>query len=232
MIREACVGRAVHDVEEEVLAFGRKAAKAAAFAVLPSTMLRWRGPRDKPRVALTFDDGPTTTTRHCLDLLERFGARATFFLVGAFCAAERELVGEIVARGHEVAGHGYTHRTFTSLSREELEAELDRTKALLPDPHTGRCLVRPPHGAVSVRSLMTCANLGYTTVLWSRDSEDWRTREAHRLVEDFDARPVCPGEILLFHEGQEWTLAALPAILDRLVEDNHELVTVSELFDC
>ena len=193
----------------------------------------WRGPRALParpnRVALTFDDGPTPLTLDYVDALERCGVRATFFVVGEQCAKQPELVSALAAAGHELAGHGYTHRRFTSLSRAQLRDELWRTRDLLPAGKAARSLVRPPHGSGSLATLAACASEGFTTVLWSLNSGDWRDREPSALERAVQADSVEPGEIVLFHEGQPWTLNALPAIVDGLKKAGHELVTVGEL---
>jgi peptidoglycan/xylan/chitin deacetylase (PgdA/CDA1 family) len=157
--------------------------------------------------------------------------RATFFLVGKLCADRPGDVGEVASRGHEIGGHGYTHTPFSQLGRGALLAELERTAALLPATTTSRRLVRPPHGAVSVRSLHTTASAGFTTVLWSYDSNDCRTRDAAALCRGFREKPVIAGDIVLLHEGQPWTLQTLPALIEALVEAGHELCTVSELID-
>jgi peptidoglycan/xylan/chitin deacetylase (PgdA/CDA1 family) len=181
-------------------------------------------------VALTFDDGPDELTRAYLDVLERFGARATFFVVGELCAAHPELVSAIAAGGHELSAHGYTHRRFPSLSSKELRKELTGTASLLPRRAGRRPLVRPPHGAVSFSSILTCANAGFTTVLWSHDSGDWCTTNAANVCAAFeDERALEPGAIVLLHEGQRWTLDALPTILGKLSEAGHDLVTVGDL---
>lgn len=212
-------------------ALGRRGAKALAELILPRSTVVWRGSdsrRGPGKVALTFDDGPCALTPDYLAVLERCQARATFFLVGKMCRAYPELVSEIVKRGHEVAGHGYTHRPFTSLSEQQLQTELADTQALLPPP-PGRVLVRPPFGAVSLRSMLTCSRAGYTTVLWSLDSGDWHYHQPGAVAEPFVGGKVPAGEIALLHEGQTWTLNALPAIVDGLRKAGHELVTVGEL---
>jgi peptidoglycan-N-acetylglucosamine deacetylase len=231
-----------------LLAHGRRTAKALAEQLLPDSLVVFRGPEGRRgplgplrralspvraatpgRIAITFDDGPTPLTLSYLDVLEQFGARATFFLVGELCKAHPELVAAIAERGHELAGHGYTHRRFTSFSHAELVSELDRTRALLPPRHAARQLVRPPFGAVSLSSLLACGRSGYTTVLWSLNSGDWRASDASEVERTVAATPSSAGEILLFHEGQALTLNALPAILQHLKDLGHELVTVGEL---
>ena len=218
---------------------GRRSARALAEAILPTSMVVWRGPegRRRPlsfaakpgRVALTFDDGPTPLTRDYLAVLERFGARATFFVVGELCAEHPELVDAIRAAGHELAGHGYTHRRFTELTTRELTDELDRTQTLLPQSTGRHALVRPPHGDVSMRSMLTCSRAGFTTVLWSLDSGDSRNKEADAVERTFTERAVGAGAIVLLHEGQTWTMNALPTIVGTLEKAGHELVTVGEL---
>jgi peptidoglycan/xylan/chitin deacetylase (PgdA/CDA1 family) len=164
-----------------------------------------------------------------LDVLESLDARATFFLVGELCQEYPELVRAIAARGHELANHGYTHRPFTKLGGRELSAELERTQALLPSVRRGRALVRPPYGAVSPASLLTCARRGFTTVLWSVNSGDWVRHDADEVAQTFTAESAAGGDIVLLHEGQPWTMKALPTIVGELKKAGHELVTVSEL---
>lgn len=209
----------------------RRLARVVAQAVLPDSVVVWRGPRHRRRVALTFDDGPSEMTEAYLRVLDRYGVRATFFLVGELCAARPDLVIEIAARGHEVAGHGYTHRPFPGLCAADLlENELVRTAELLPKGSLQkRPFVRPPHGEVSLQSLAACARAGFTTVLWSFDSGDWCTDRAHDVARTFREHSPKPGEILLMHEGQAWTLGALPAVLEQLLEVGHEPVTVGQL---
>jgi len=182
------------------------------------------------RIALTFDDGPTSLTPQYLAVLKQLGVRATFFVIGELCTQRPDLVAAIAAHGHELAGHGYTHRRFTELSKLELTEELERTEALLPPrPSTSRPLVRPPHGSVSVRSMLTCRSRGFTTVLWSFNSDDWCNKDTAQVEETFHERTAAAGEIVLLHEGQSWTMNALPTIVGALEKAGHDLVTVGEL---
>ena len=225
----------VFDSESTLLGRGKRGVRSLAQAILPASLVVWRGPTSTRsangagRVALTFDDGPTSLTRDYLAVLERFGARATFFLVGDLCARHPELVAAIARGGHEIAGHGYTHRRFPDLSARELTEELERTRRLLPPDGRKRSFVRPPHGTISVSSTLTTASAGFSTILWSYDSGDWATEVADEVAARFVDRPVQAGEIVLLHEGQPWTLDALPKILSTLTEAGHELVTTGEL---
>jgi len=203
--------------------------RTGAAGALPRSVLVRRGKGSDRRVALTFDDGPHELTDAYLDVLDRFGARATFFVVGKTCAAHGDALRRIADRGHELAGHGFTHRNFTKLDGDTLLQELRDTSALLPPPLTRRPLVRPPYGATSLRSLARCARAGYTTVLWSRDSEDCRTSSADEVAAKLAPGNLTPGEIVLLHEGQDWTLAALPRILEKLSADGWRVLPVGEM---
>jgi peptidoglycan/xylan/chitin deacetylase (PgdA/CDA1 family) len=216
-------------------AAGHRGVRKIAQFVVPQSLVVWRGAdargaRGKKRVALTFDDGPMDLTPRYLDVLGRFGAKATFFVVGEQCKKHPDLALEIASRGHQVANHGYTHKRFPSLSGPELRDELARTESLLPSTGHGPGFVRPPHGAISLSSLVTCAQAGLKVVLWSFDSGDSRTEKASDVIAAFDRTESSePGSIVLLHEGQTWTLDALPAILAKLKGAGHELVTVGEL---
>lgn len=204
----------------------RKLVRGAAD-LLPSRFLFRRGASGKKQIALTFDDGPDPMTRVYLDELDRLGLVATFFVLGERCREFKSDLYEIIKRGHEVASHGFTHRVFPKLLPHELETELRDTAAELPTPLRARPLVRPPQGATSVKSLAHCIRAGYTTALWSLDSDDCRsespTEVAARVARAKD------GDIVLLHEGQKWTLDALPSIASSLRASGLTPVTVSEL---
>jgi peptidoglycan/xylan/chitin deacetylase (PgdA/CDA1 family) len=132
-----------------MLATARRTAKALAEALLPASLVVWRGAPEKRRIALTFDDGPDSMTPQYLEVLERAGVRATFFLVGELCEKNPELVRAIAAGGHELGNHGYTHRPFPKLGGRELEASFYALKSCYPRPgavapwcarRTGPCL--------------------------------------------------------------------------------------------
>jgi peptidoglycan-N-acetylglucosamine deacetylase len=197
--------------------------------VLPRAVVVRHGATTSKRVALTFDDGPHALTEAYLDVLDRFGARATFFVVGKLCVEHPRALRAVVARGHELAGHGFSHTAFTKLDAAALRDELAETAKLLPPVRDGRALVRPPTGATSLRTLALCAGAGYTTVLWSRDSDDCRTMIADEVAARVAPDAVTSGDIVLLHEGQEWTLAALPRILEGLARAGLEIVPVGEM---
>jgi peptidoglycan/xylan/chitin deacetylase (PgdA/CDA1 family) len=193
---------------------------------LPSAWLLRHGPRDRPRVALTFDDGPDAMTSAYLDELDRLDVRATFFVVGTLCLRRPTDLLSIVGRGHEVGAHGWWHRPFTALRTKEILDGLRRFDGILPPP-TWRRLVRPPNGGIDARAVLAIASAGASVVLWSVDSGDWCARAPDELVRNVAC--ARPGDVVLLHEGQQWTLDGLRDVVTRLRDRGLDFVTISEL---
>jgi peptidoglycan/xylan/chitin deacetylase (PgdA/CDA1 family) len=188
------------------------------------------GPRTIKRIALTFDDGPDHLTPRYLEALDRLGVPATFFVCGTRAERHPDLVREYLRRGHQLASHGYDHTRFTRLTRHQLLEQCARTDHAIGGQASGRPWVRPPHGSIDTRSLLALRTAGYLVALWSLDSQDYTDRAPFKLVERCSPTAVSPGDVLLFHEGQDWTLAALPAIVPRLHAEGYECVTMHDLF--
>lgn len=197
---------------------------------LPRQIVFVHGDRHGPkRVALTFDDGPDHLTGRYLEVLDELNIRATFFLIGSRAERHPDAVQRIVAAGHEVASHGFTHKTFPQLGAAALTDELLHTHDVLPPTATPRPLVRPPKGAVTLESMARTFAAGFTSVLWSLDSDDCRTVEPGRVIASVRTSRVRPGDVILMHEGQEWTLTALRTIVPQLRSAGYELCTVGEM---
>jgi peptidoglycan/xylan/chitin deacetylase (PgdA/CDA1 family) len=190
------------------------------------------GPRDQKRrrVALTFDDGPDAMTPEYLSVLSRLGVRATFFLVGENAARRPDVAREIVRRGHEIGGHGWTHEAFSTMSHAALSQELALTSTVLPS-NGRRPMMRPPRGALSLRALLQLAGAGYRVVLWSVDSDDCRARDPRAIERRLAPGRLVSGDVVLMHELQPWTLQALPRVVGALHDAGWDLVTVGDLTD-
>jgi peptidoglycan/xylan/chitin deacetylase (PgdA/CDA1 family) len=202
--------------------------KNAVFDRIPG-LLR-RGPLASKRVALTFDDGPGDLTLRYLEALDDLGVAATFFLNGQHAERHPDLVREYIRRGHQVANHGYDHQAFSKLSRKQLAEQLARTEDAIGGQVTGRRWVRPPHGLVDPLSVVTLRAQGYVVALWSIDSGDHEERDPARIADRCSPAVVSGGDVLLFHEGQQWTLDALPRIVSGLLASGLECVTMHDLF--
>jgi peptidoglycan/xylan/chitin deacetylase (PgdA/CDA1 family) len=211
------------------LATLRRTVRDAAFGVLPSRIIR-RGPATVPRVALTFDDGPMAMTHKYLDVLEKEGVAATFFVMGDQSSLHPEMLREYVRRGHQIAGHGWNHQAFPSLSPAGLRDQLRRTDAVIGPQPIGRPWMRPPYGKLSPRVIAQMLASGFTIALWSYESKDHEIEDADALVARVTSAPITAGEILLFHEGYRHTLDALPRIIAHLRAQGLECVTMADLF--
>jgi len=202
--------------------------KQVVFDRVPG-LLR-KGPAGAKRVALTFDDGPDDMTSQYLDVLDDLGVPGTFFLVGEHAAARPDDVRDYIRRGHQIASHGFDHTRFTKLSRKALLEQCTRTEEALGGQISGRPWVRPPHGSLDTASILSLLAARYTVALWSIDSEDYGERDPQKIAERCSPPNVGDGDVLLFHEGQQWTLNALPRIVTALHSAGYECVTMYDLF--
>ncbi|HEY5933884.1 MAG TPA: polysaccharide deacetylase family protein [Kofleriaceae bacterium] len=200
----------------------------AVFDRVPG-LLR-RGPATARRVALTFDDGPDHLTTQYLDRLDDLGVPATFFVIGEYAEAHPDLMQDYMRRGHQIASHGYDHTRFTKLDRRALLDQCSRTEQALGGQMSGRPWVRPPHGSIDATSLATLLLARYTVALWTLDSCDYGDHDPASLAERCSPSKISPGEVLLFHEGQQWTLDALPRIVTAIKAAGYECVTMLDLF--
>ncbi len=200
----------------------------ATTALVPSRVLVARGARTQRRVALTFDDGPDEMTPSYLALLKRLDVRATFFVIGDNARKHPKLIRAYVEHGHEVLSHGMTHTPFPRLSHDALLAELRETQALLPPPSRVPTLVRPPQGAKTLKSLYQVAAAGFTSALWSLDSDDCRTTDPAE-VSNRVVTMARGGDVILLHEFQQWTLDALTSAVAGLRMRSLVPVTMSDL---
>jgi peptidoglycan-N-acetylglucosamine deacetylase len=189
-----------------------------------------RGPAHGKRIALTFDDGPDDLTPRYLDLLDELGVPATFFLIGNNAAARPAMVRDYLRRGHQIAGHGYDHTRFTELAPRALLDQCERTDEALGGQLTGRPWVRPPHGSLDTRSILTLRTRGYTVSLWSLDACDYSDSDPLSIADRCAVSRVAAGEVLLFHEGQQHTLDAIRHLVPPLVDAGYECVTMHDLF--
>ena len=187
--------------------------------------IAYRG-HTRDAVSLTFDDGPHLQgTPAVLDTLERYNARATFFLVGEQVLRYPTLAAEIVAAGHQVGLHCHRHRLLLRLAPWTLEDDLRRAEAAIVDA-VGReiRLYRPPYGILTLPAILSARSRGWHTILWTRQGRDWSHRAtvtsiAGRLTEELAGR-----DILLLHDAdhysapESWkrTVGALPIVLEAM----------------
>lgn len=212
-----------------LLAHAVRRTQELAQRAVPAGRLVYRGPSDARRVALTFDDGPDELTPAYLEVLDRYGVPGTFFVMGDLCAMRPHALGEYRRRGHQLGGHGYDHTRFTSLSWSELDDQLDRSARIIGPVTEGRLWMRPPYGQLDARVLAKLWSRDHTVAMWSLDSRDYGHPAPELIAARCAPEHVTPGEVLLFHEGHQHTVDALPVIIERLLADGYELVTMADL---
>lgn len=167
-------------------------------------------------VALTFDDGPNTdTTNALLSTLRKAGARATLFNIGQKAAASPALVAAEQAAGMWVGNHGYTHPHMNSLSRTQMQSEVQQTQqAITAAGVTEPTLFRPPYGEHNATLDSVTAELGLRLLTWDVDSKDWNGASTDEIVAAADR--LQDGDVMLMHDRYATTRAAIPRIVSNL----------------
>ncbi len=183
---------------------------------------------DTPVVALTFDDGPfTKVTNRIMDVLLEYEAGATFFVVGSRLEMYSDTLKRLYENGFEVASHTWSHKNLNKLTEKQITKEITRTldglKKYIPVENV---LLRPPYGSAdeTVRGLAKTALIN-----WSLDSEDWKSRDAEKIIEHV-LDTVQDGDIILMHDLYECTAEAVEYLVPELIERGYRPVSVSELF--
>jgi peptidoglycan/xylan/chitin deacetylase (PgdA/CDA1 family) len=187
-----------------------------------------KGPGLGRRVALTFDDGPSPgVTETVLDELKKRDMKATFFMIGRRVTEAPELARRVLAEGHEVANHTFTHPTLSALSDEKVAAELDRCQEAIADAiQVEPVWFRPPYGAFRKNQGRLALERGLGVLLWSVDPRDWARPGVGRIAQTV-LNNTQPGSIVLMHDLHRQTAEAVPQIFDGLIERGFEFTTIS-----
>jgi peptidoglycan/xylan/chitin deacetylase (PgdA/CDA1 family) len=211
---------------------------AGADSTLESApLLVQRGRVDKPWLALTLDAGADAApVPAMLKTLREHKVKITFFLTGKWIKENPDLARQIVADGHEIANHTFTHPDMRHLSDAAISKELADTEALLAETTgaSSRPFFRPPFGAYDERVLRLAVGAGYLPIYWTLDSLDsvGEPKTPDFLFERITAK-LTPdklrGAIILAHCGSLPTADALPRILDRFAEMGLKVKKVSEV---
>ena len=196
----------------------------------------WRGRTDTGAVALTFDDGPSEDTERVLDVLDEYGLRATFFMTGRHVESLPQTARRVVAEGHEVGNHSYSHPIFLYRTPRETRQQLERAQTVITKATGIRPkLARPPCGVRTPAYFRVAEKLGLRTVQWDVAGFDWKTRSAKQIAHQVLQR-VVPGSIILLHDGdsegkqdRRETVVALPLIIEGLRARGLKVVPLTEM---
>ena len=197
-----------------------------------------RGPREGTRICLTFDDGPTEQfTPQVLDILRQHQVPAAFFVCGKNVEKHPDLLRRIVAEGHEVGNHTYSHPFVYFKSRRRIAEEIDRTQEIIAKVAGFRPDVfRPPFGARWFGLVPTLLERGMHLILWSATGYDW-SKDVPGITKAA-LRQLKPGAVILLHDGRETrpaaeidrsrTVSALPAIIAGARQRGYTFVPLKE----
>ncbi len=180
-----------------------------------------------PAVALTYDDGPHPTVTHdILDVLEKYDARATFFVVGSRVPEYPDCVKRAGEIGCEIGNHTHNHKILTSATNSQITAEISKTNSLIKII-TGKTpeIARAPGGSFNSRVKET---VGMPLIQWSVDTLDWKHRNANSVISSVKSS-TRDGSIILMHDLYTSTAEATETIVPWLISEGYQLVTVTEL---
>jgi peptidoglycan/xylan/chitin deacetylase (PgdA/CDA1 family) len=195
-------------------------------------------------LALTYDDGPNTAcTPALLDLLDRYGAKATFFTIGHYAEEQPELLREVAERGHAIGNHTYSHVTMALHTDATIREELRKTTAAIEAAGVemarplGRRLMRPPYGRRRPGTLRVLREEGYIPITWSVTLWDWSKRVTTDKIMRKAERQVRGGDVILLHDGsnthmgydRHCSVEATARILERW--NDYDFVTVPEMIE-
>jgi peptidoglycan/xylan/chitin deacetylase (PgdA/CDA1 family) len=209
--------------------------------LLGRTIVAGRNPRE---VALTYDDGPNDAvgggTDALLDVLAKYDARATFFMLGKFVRERPEIARHVQAAGHLIGNHTMTHPWLHTKSARVIRQELTDCKAMLEDVMGAPVrYFRPPHGARRGAVIRIARELGMATVQWNAMGLDWRPIGVESIVRNIErglnsAQRAGRGANILLHDGGDRamgtsradTVRATHLLLERFAREQRRIVTV------
>ncbi len=186
---------------------------------------------NKPMVALTFDDGPgyNASSDKILDVLEKYGARATFFMVGKNARDHPENLSRKIELGCELGNHTSDHQHYGSnITVEDISNASEDIYAACGRYPTA---FRSPGGNTTPLILNECKNENMAAYYWSLDTKDWKLRNSQKIY-DVVMNNVSDGDIILMHEIYDSTAEAIARIVPELINRGYQLVTCEELVVC
>ncbi|SHE35527.1 Peptidoglycan/xylan/chitin deacetylase, PgdA/CDA1 family [Seinonella peptonophila] len=225
-------------VSEKPLSLSQMQKENATFKTkVAAAPIYYNGPRTIKKVALTFDDGPDNTyTSQILDVLKQYKVKSTFFVVGTMAANNKYQANlkRIVIDGHIIANHSWSHKDLAKVSTTTLNAELDKTNAIVYKYTKKKMKIfRPPYGSAKGITNQV-ASKGFITVNWDVDPNDWKkgitAAEIIRTVKSQTKN----GSIILMHSAggsRSETVKALPQIIKYLKSKGYTIVTVDQLLN-
>lgn len=181
---------------------------------------------NKPMVALTFDDGPGKHTDRILTVLEKYRAKATFFVQGKNVSGYKETLSRADKIGCEIGNHTWSHVNLSQSSVSTISQQISSTNSAVYNAIGKYPVVyRPPYGECNSTVL---GSIAMPAIMWSVDTLDWKTRNASKTLASVKSSTK-DGGIVLMHDIHSPTADAVEPVVKHLLMQGFQLVTVSEL---
>lgn len=184
------------------------------------------------KVALTFDAAwGADDTDSLIATLDKYGVKATFFIVGDWVRKYPEEVKKLAAAGHDIANHSNKHPHMNSMSKDEIKKDImaahEETKKLLGVEMN---LFRPPYGEYNNMVIEAAKECNYYTIQWDVDSLDWKEYGLQPLIDKVvKHKNLRPGSIVLLHNNAKYTAQALESVIKGILDQGYTIVPISEL---
>lgn len=183
--------------------------------------------KNKPMIALTFDDGPSYNTNYVLDILEKYNVKATFFLLGTNIKDNEDTIKRMSNLGMEIGNHMYSHKLAKKLSKDKIEKEISSVDNLVYNiTNKYPTLVRPSYGSYN-NKIKKIANR--PIIIWNIDTLDWKYHNSKKISNNI-IKKASDGDIVLMHDIYSATAKSLEITIPKLLKEGYQLVTVSDLF--
>ena len=183
--------------------------------------------KEKPLIALTFDDGPNHNTIKILNILEKYHIKATFFILGTNIKGNEETIKKMNELNMEIGNHMYSHKLLTKLKNEEILSEINKVDEQIFNIIKKKpTLIRPSYGTFNKRIKQI---IDRPIIIWNIDTLDWKNHNS-KLIEKRVMSKISDGDIILMHDIYTATANSLESIIPKLLASNYQFVTVSELF--
>lgn len=195
----------------------------------------FHGKRSNKNISLTFDDGPSEQTFEILKLLDKYNAKATFFILGKKVKNYKSEIKAIQKQGSEIGNHSYSHKSLLFKTKRIIFEEIKKNENELKNLKIKTSLIRPPHGNFGINLLSIAKLLNKKIILWDIDPNDWSSPGKQKVI-DYILNKVKPGSIIDLHEYAEGIgpnedlIEILKELIPLLKNKGYKLVTISELY--
>ncbi|WP_242475793.1 polysaccharide deacetylase family protein [Bacillus cereus group sp. N6] len=200
----------------------------------PTGIVTWDVSTNKKVIAITFDDGPHAIyTQQILEVLDKYNAKATFFMLGFRIQRYPQLVQAVLSRGHEIGNHTMKHVYANDATSQQIQADILEGQKYIEKYKKNSLLFRPPGGYVNDAVFTIAKQKRYQIVLWSwhQDPHDW-SKPGVNAIANHVIKNARGGDIVLLHDGggnRQQTVEALKIILPALQKQGYQFVKVSDL---